>query len=287
MLIRGLVAIGFILSTFVSTSLAQDIGVPDTIRHGCHEVYFYDHQTLDTFSFPLYIFSDDSLEGVVLSICYTGSGVEFLFAEAGQVFNDVPSSSFIATAKPDQRGFALFWIGSPETPLLPLNRIEVFATLYFTSSFGCPEDLEIDTCWLPFVGSTEFVPHGRDRYTPRCFEGWFGTQCGLIACVGVDDDSVSIYAERAFPVARTFPNPFNSGTTIELDIPSSDHLSIVIYDILGRRVRTTVDDFVTRGVHQFPWDGKNHSGQSAASGVYFARITIGSDHAVRKLVLLR
>ncbi len=287
MLTKGLAAIGFILSTFVATTLAQDIGVPDTVRHGCHEVYFYVHQTLDTFSFPLYIFSDDSLEGVTLSICYTGSGVDFLFAEAGQVFDDVPSSSFIATVKPDQRGFALFWSGSPETPLPPLNRIEVFATLYFTSSLGCPYDLEIDSCWVPLVGSTEFVPHGGDPYSPRCFEGFFGAQCGIIACTAVGDESSSIVTEGRLPVAGTFPNPFNSGTTIEFDMPSSEHLSIVIYDILGRHVRTIVDEFVTRGPHQFAWDGNNESGRSVSSGVYFAKIATSSQLSTSKLVLLR
>ncbi|MGB5106037.1 MAG: FlgD immunoglobulin-like domain containing protein [Candidatus Zixiibacteriota bacterium] len=287
MSLRVLATLTLFICCLAPHAHTQDLGIPDTLKHGCNVLSLYEHQGADTFSFPLYIFSDDSLESVTTVICYNVGSVDFVSADLGQVFYNTQSSSFVVTADPDQDVFALTWIAPPGLPLPPLNRTEIFATLYFTSSNGCPGDLEIDTCWLFPVGSTEFAPPGRQAYSPRSFEGFFGTGCGIIGCVGVEDSNVFDETLVRSLSATTHPNPFNSGTSIEITTTRTGTLNITIYDILGRRVRTIIDETVSSGSHQFLWDGTGESGRYVASGVYFMRVAAADGNSTRKLVLLR
>lgn len=78
--------------------------------------------------------------------------------------------------------------------------------------------------------------------------------------------------ERNLPISprleQNFPNPFNAGTAIRFVIPRSGWVRLVVYDILGRPVRSLVEGEVAAGAHTVSWDGKDGRGQSMASGVY-------------------
>ena len=65
------------------------------------------------------------------------------------------------------------------------------------------------------------------------------------------------------------PNPFNAATTIRYLVPRTGSIELVVYDILGRRVRTLVQDSVPAGIHTIAWDSRNDRSQPIASGVYF------------------
>lgn len=84
------------------------------------------------------------------------------------------------------------------------------------------------------------------------------------------------------------PNPFNPQTVIRYDVPPGGaSLKLVVYDTAGRRVRTLVEGFVAAGQRHVTWDGRNDSGQSVATGVYFYRMTSGGFVRTRKMVLLK
>ena len=81
---------------------------------------------------------------------------------------------------------------------------------------------------------------------------------------------------------QNYPNPFNSSTIIEYRIPEKSNVTIKIYDILGREVRT-----LNQG-EQVPWHYKvNFNALSLASGVYFYRITAGDFIQTKKMILLK
>jgi len=67
-----------------------------------------------------------------------------------------------------------------------------------------------------------------------------------------------------------YPNPFNSATTIKVDviIPGL-FLELNIFDLLGRKVKTLFSGRLNQGTHLFPWNGKNDEGLDLSSGVYF------------------
>jgi hypothetical protein len=71
-----------------------------------------------------------------------------------------------------------------------------------------------------------------------------------------------------FAVQPNYPNPFNPSTTIRYDLPEDSHVSIVIYDVLGRKVAEVVNGYHEAGYHNVQWSTDN--GQWS-SGVYFAR----------------
>lgn len=83
-------------------------------------------------------------------------------------------------------------------------------------------------------------------------------------------------------ILKTYPNPFNAQTTIKYYIPIAGHVSIEIYDLLGRKIETIVDEERQAGWHQAVWDASDHS-----SGVYFYRIEAGDFTKTKKMILLR
>jgi predicted outer membrane repeat protein len=83
------------------------------------------------------------------------------------------------------------------------------------------------------------------------------------------------------------PNPFNPVTTIRFDLARPGPVTLVIYDVRGRRVRTLVDAFLPASHHARIWDGTNDRGEQIATGVYFARLQAGSVVETRKMVLVK
>ncbi len=86
------------------------------------------------------------------------------------------------------------------------------------------------------------------------------------------------------------PNPFNPTTTIEYAIPASAaavNVSVSVYDVAGRLIRTLVERAEGPGFHSVVWDGRDTRGAAVGSGVYFYRITAGGFRADRKMVLLK
>ncbi len=83
-----------------------------------------------------------------------------------------------------------------------------------------------------------------------------------------------------------YPNPFNPGTTIRFQLGYSGHVSLMIYDALGRQVRVLVDEPLHAGIYQVHWDGTNAVGKPVSSGMYWYRLMIdGQVVQTRKMVL--
>ncbi len=88
-------------------------------------------------------------------------------------------------------------------------------------------------------------------------------------------------------MAGNYPNPFNSSTLIDFGIPEESHLSLVIYDLLGRNVTTLLDKSFSAGYYSINWDGKNTSGVDVPSGIYFVSLSSGGNIQTTKMTLLR
>ncbi len=86
---------------------------------------------------------------------------------------------------------------------------------------------------------------------------------------------------------KAWPNPFNPQTTVKFTNPRSGLVTLGVYDIQGHLVRTLVQENRTAGEHHAVWDGLTNSGGRASSGVYFARMIAGDQHATTKLMLVK
>ncbi|KAA3613187.1 MAG: PKD domain-containing protein [Calditrichaeota bacterium] len=95
-----------------------------------------------------------------------------------------------------------------------------------------------------------------------------------------------IEGEVGFKVAKNSPNPFNPSTTITFLIPEQAHVKLEIYNVLGQRVRTLINQQLEGGVQTSVWDGKDISGNSVSSGFYVYQITVDNKHKLRKKILM-
>jgi hypothetical protein len=83
------------------------------------------------------------------------------------------------------------------------------------------------------------------------------------------------------------PNPFNPSTTIRFGVPVAGRVSLRVYDVAGRLVRTLSDENRVAGEHGVSWDGRDDRGAALSAGVYFYRIAAGEETLTRKMILLK
>ena len=86
---------------------------------------------------------------------------------------------------------------------------------------------------------------------------------------------------------QNYPNPFNPSTIISYSLPNVSFVSLKIYDILGREVRTLVNSEQNIGIHNIQWNGDNNYGNKVSSGIYLYKIEAGDFIMTKKMLLLK
>lgn len=81
---------------------------------------------------------------------------------------------------------------------------------------------------------------------------------------------------KNFKLNQNYPNPFNPSTTISYALPYQSSVEIIIYDLMGKEIKSFTVPSQSAGYNRLVWDGKNESGNPVTSGVYFYRISIKS-----------
>jgi hypothetical protein len=90
-----------------------------------------------------------------------------------------------------------------------------------------------------------------------------------------------------FSLNQNYPNPFNPETKLEFDLPKNCHVKLDIYNILGRKIRTLFDEYLSAGYKTINWDGKDDNGNEVPTGIYFYRIKAGEFTQAKKMILLK
>ena len=98
--------------------------------------------------------------------------------------------------------------------------------------------------------------------------------------VGVEQTSSTVPA--SFELAQNFPNPFNPSTVIRYQLPAAGHVTLKIYDILGREVTTLMDGKQNAGYYSVTFNAGKYS-----SGVYFYKLNTDHNTSVKKMLLLK
>ncbi len=150
-------------------------------------------------------------------------------------------------------------------------------TLYFDSYGGhlyaldCSSQGPADSPWPMF---------GHDpRHTSRASE--------ISTAVQVEGSTENV--PNGFALFQNFPNPFNPNTQINYQIPEQTEVELTVYDILGRKVQTVVNETQQPGHYRIFWDGKDELDRDVSSGVYFYQLTVdlGKWTETKKMLLLR
>ena len=95
-------------------------------------------------------------------------------------------------------------------------------------------------------------------------------------------EDVSIEAPNKFHVSQNYPNPFNPSTIIKYDVAKQGYVKILVYDILGREVKTLVNELLKPGRYEALFDGSN-----LTTGVYYYRMNAGDYSETKKMLLIK
>lgn len=90
-----------------------------------------------------------------------------------------------------------------------------------------------------------------------------------------------------YETLANYPNPFNPSTTLSYDVGTRGIVRLVVYDLLGREIRTLFDEVQDRGHHTVQWNGLNSHGTPVTSGAYVARLTTASGSRVLNMLLVK
>jgi arabinogalactan endo-1,4-beta-galactosidase len=135
-------------------------------------------------------------------------------------------------------------------------------------------------------------------WEPECYN-WAGYQLGawdpvtkrptvaLDAFLGMNATSVNKEKNILFYDLNIYPNPFNPSTTIRYTLSARSQVSLVVYNLLGQKIRTLIDEERNAGEFSIPWLGNDDAGRKVVSGVYFIRMIVGSISKTQKIVLVK
>ncbi len=90
-----------------------------------------------------------------------------------------------------------------------------------------------------------------------------------------------------YALDQNYPNPFNPETTIKYQLPKAGQVKLTVFNMLGQKVRTLVNDSQVAGYYQVKWDGHTEAGQQVSSGVYYYRIEADGFVKTHKMLLLK
>ena len=158
--------------------------------------------------------------------------------------------------------------------------------------------------WLYVVGNENW---DNEEYVPNTIvDGWGGAdgeyyainynfingasvkRLGDKSVVTAVDDKYPNSTVDKFGLVSNFPNPFNPSTTIEFTLPQQNLVKVEIYNILGSKIATLIDNQeLSSGIKRITWNGKNDKGEQVVSGAYIYRITSGDISISKKMMLLK
>ncbi len=170
-------------------------------------------------------------------------------------------------------------ISGPENPyIITWNQRAHLWTLRFSiDSLAIPQTVTIDTTCDPVNGSLLFgLVGGTLALTPVFTPGiiFYGTTSDVSDMTQPLPQRLTLY--------QNYPNPFNKHTVIKYYLPDNGHVSIEIYDLLGRRVRTLVDAEEMAGTH-----GITMKANDLSSGIYFYTLRFGGKTETKRMQLLK
>ena len=161
-----------------------------------------------------------------------------------------------------------------------VQSIPVFAQYAIRSSaFTNGSAVVTDTINYKLSGSAGQVLAGETGGSAYIASSGFWYQ-GSDYVVGIEDNFD--FLPRQFELYQNYPNPFNPMTNIKFALPKAARVKIVVYNIMGQKVLTLLDEKRTAGYHVVPFNA-NH----LSSGMYFYRIQAERFNQVKKMVLVK
>lgn len=195
------------------------------------------------------------------------------------------AGSFTAFTSPDALFYTATSVGDPsfEEIFLVAGDDGVSPSMRILCSVNSNQGIfEVDSCCRTPANHVSYVDADVNLISPEFVKG----RIGIGVTAAVKELEIGVIPQD-YALEQNYPNPFNAGTVIRFMVPTDGNVKIDVYNILGRKVRTLVDEFRVAGTHQTDWDGHSDDGVEVSTGVYFYRITADRFTNTRKMVLLK
>jgi len=114
-------------------------------------------------------------------------------------------------------------------------------------------------------------------------DNWIIDHVQMVVKEGIANEALPM----VFALHQNYPNPFNPTTMIKYDLPKESNVKLVIYDLMGREVRTLVSAKQSAGYKAIQWDSKNNAGRFVSSGYYICVMNAGEFHKNIKMILIK
>jgi hypothetical protein len=101
------------------------------------------------------------------------------------------------------------------------------------------------------------------------------------------DAKIETILPELYTLHQNYPNPFNPVTTLRYDLPKNSLVTIIIYDMMGREVKTLINQTQDAGYRSVIWDATNDYGKPVSAGIYLYQIQAGEYISTKKMVLLK
>jgi hypothetical protein len=133
-----------------------------------------------------------------------------------------------------------------------------------------------DITWIEYDTTTTHdfnIMHG---IIPTCISTGIG-----------DPNPILGMQPNEYVLSQNYPNPFNPSTTIRFTLPEKAHVKLVIYNIMGQRIRTLIDVEKKADTYRTTWDGRDSFGNLVATGVYFYQLDTKNSVITKKMLLIK
>lgn len=117
--------------------------------------------------------------------------------------------------------------------------------------------------------------------------GWYIDDVVVKGIISTGIDEKGTQAPASFYLNQNYPNPFNPKTVILYELPQTSLVEVAIFNLLGERIHTLVNQRQAAGQHRLHWDGRNEFGMLVPSGVYLYRLRAGEFVQTRKMILMQ
>jgi hypothetical protein len=125
------------------------------------------------------------------------------------------------------------------------------------------------------------------KLTATDFAGNFSDPSNEVSVLVTSVDGEFTGVPKDFVLRQNYPNPFNPSTTIHYGLPRQADVQIVVYDILGKQVRTLVSGQMSPGYHTVKWDGRDQNGNTVGGGIYIYQLKGESVDISNKMLLVK
>ncbi len=180
-------------------------------------------------------------------------------------------------------------------PDAPANAIVVDPDLppviYVGSDVGCFYTKNLGASWemlgdnLPAVPVYDLKLHQPTRTLVAGTHGRSMHSIDLDTVTGIGTEEIA--ADGIVSELLNYPNPFRPSTTVAYRLSRPSTVSLSIYDVAGRVVRTLESGSRAAGLHEVRWDGRNEDGRAVAAGTYFAALEAGGEFVTAKMNLVK